>query len=69
MGEMRNAYNIFVAKPKGKRPLERYRSRWDDDIRVDLGEIGWPVIDWVYLAWDRDQWRELLNTILNLRVP
>jgi hypothetical protein len=57
-----------VGKPEGKRPLERLRHRWED-IKIDLREIGWIVVDWIHLAQDRDQWRALVNTVMNLRVP
>jgi hypothetical protein len=50
-----------------KRPLRRHRPRWEDNIRMDLREIGWEVVDWMYLARDRDQWRVVLNTVMNLR--
>jgi hypothetical protein len=56
-------------KPEGKRPLGRTRCRWDDDTRIDLKEIGWEGVDWMHLAQDRDQWRALVNTVMNLRVP
>jgi hypothetical protein len=69
MGEKRNAYRMLVGKPEGKRPLERPRRRWEDNIRMDLREIGWGGMDWIDLAQDRDQWRALVNTIMNLRVP
>jgi hypothetical protein len=68
MEEKRNAYRILVGKPEGKRPLERPRRMWEDNIRMNLGEIGWGVIDWIDLAEDRDQWRALVNTAMNLRV-
>jgi hypothetical protein len=68
MEEMRNVYNILVAKPEGKRPLGRPRRRCDD-IRMDLREIGWEDVDWIHLVEDRDQWRALVNTIMNHRVP
>jgi hypothetical protein len=64
-----NAYRILVGKPEGKRPLERPRRRWVDDIKMDLGEIGWDGRDWIELVQDRDQWRALVNTVMNLRVP
>jgi hypothetical protein len=55
MGEKRNAYRILVGKPEGRRPLRRPRRRWMDNIKMDLREIGWDGIDWIYLAPDRDQ--------------
>jgi hypothetical protein len=69
MGEKRNAYRILVGKPVGKRPLGRPRRRWVDNIRMDLREIGWGGTDWIDVAQDRDQWRALVNTVMNLRVP
>jgi hypothetical protein len=69
MGETRNAYRILVGNPEGRRPLGRPRRRWVDDIKMDLREIGWDGVDWVDLAQDRDQWRALVNTVINLRVP
>jgi hypothetical protein len=69
MREKRNAYRILVGKPEGKRPLGRPRRRWVDNIRMDLGEIGWYGEDGVHLAQDRDQWRALVNTVMNLRFP
>jgi hypothetical protein len=57
-----------VGKPDGKRPLGRPRLRWVDHIKMDLGEIGWDSMDWTGLAEDRDQWRALVNTVMNLRV-
>jgi hypothetical protein len=58
-----------VGKPEGKRPLGRLRRRWEDNIRMALRKIGWRGIDWIDLAQDRDQWRALVNTVMNLRVP
>jgi hypothetical protein len=69
MGEMRNAYRILVGKPEGKRRLRRPRRRWVDSIKMDLVEIGWDGMDWIDLAQDSDQWRALVNTVMNLRVP
>jgi hypothetical protein len=69
MGEMRNFCNILIGKPEGKRSLARSRRRWKDNIRMDLREIGWEGVDCIYLAQDRDQWRAVVNTALNLRVP
>jgi hypothetical protein len=69
MGEKRNAYRILVGKPEGKRPLGRPRYRWEDNIKMDLREIGWGGMDWIDLAQDRDLWRPLVNTIMNLQVP
>jgi hypothetical protein len=64
-----NAYRILVGKSEGKRPLERPSRRWKNNIEMDLREIGWSGIDWIDLTWDRDQWRALANTVLNLLVP
>jgi hypothetical protein len=69
MGETRNAYRILVGKPEGKRPLGKPRRRLVDNIKMDRGEIGWEGRDWIELAQDRDQWRALVNTVMNLRVP
>jgi hypothetical protein len=69
MGEMRNVYRILVGKPEGKRPLGRPRRRWEDNIRMDLREIGCVGMDWIDLVQDRDQWRALVNMVMNLRVP
>jgi hypothetical protein len=65
--KMRNAYRILIGKPEGKRPLGRPSRRWED-IRMDLREIGWEGVDWIHLAEDRGQWRDLVNTEMNLRV-
>jgi hypothetical protein len=69
MGEKRNAYRILVGKPDRKRPLGRPRRRWEDNIKIDLREIRWSGVDWIDLAQDRDQWRSLVNMVMNLRVP
>jgi hypothetical protein len=69
MGEARNANRIFVGKSEGKRPLGRPRRRCVDNIKMDLRDIGLDGWDWIELAPDRDQWRALVNTVMNLRVP
>jgi hypothetical protein len=66
MGETRNAYRIMVGKPEGKRPLGR---PWVDNIKMDFAVIGWDGVDWMELAQDRDQWRALVNTVMNIRAP
>jgi hypothetical protein len=66
MKEMRNKYNILVKKPKGKRPLGRPRRRWED-IRMDLRGIEWEGGDWMHLAQVGSQWRDRVNTVMNLR--
>jgi hypothetical protein len=68
-GEKRNAYRLLVGKLEGKTPLGRPRRRWVDYIRMDLGEVGWGDVDWIDLAKDRNRWRALVNSVLNLRVP
>jgi hypothetical protein len=69
MGERRNAYRLLVGKPEGKRALGRPRRRWVDNIKMDLGVVGWDNVDWIGLAQDRSRWRALVNSVLNLRVP
>jgi hypothetical protein len=63
------SYRILVGKPEGKRPLGRPRRRWVDNIKMDLREMGRDGADWMDMAQDREQWRALVNTVLNLRVP
>jgi hypothetical protein len=58
-----------VVNPEGKRPLGGPGRRWEDNIRMDLREIGWSGMDWIDVAQDRDQWRALVNRVMNLRVP
>jgi hypothetical protein len=67
-GEKRNAYRILVGKPERKRPLGRPTLRWENNIKMDLRGIGWGGMDWIDLAQDRDQWRALVNAVMNLRV-
>jgi hypothetical protein len=69
MGEVRGAYNILIGRPEGRRPLGRPRRRWEGNIKMGLGEIGFGDVDGIYLAQDRDLWRALVNTVMNLRVP
>jgi hypothetical protein len=66
MGEKSNVYMILVGKPEEKRPLRKPRCGWVDNIKIDRREIGWGVMDWIDLAQDRDQWRALVNTVMNL---
>jgi hypothetical protein len=61
-------YRVLMGKPEGKIPLGRPRRRWEDRIRMDLREIGWGSVDWIQLSQDRDRWRDLVNTVMNLRV-
>ena len=58
-----------MGKPGGKRPLGRLRRRWEDNIKMDLQEVGCGVMEWVRLAQDRDRWRALVKAVMNLRVP
>ena len=68
MGERRGVYKVLVGKPEEKRPLGRPRCRWEDNIKVDLQEVGCGGMDWIKLAQDRDGWRALVNAVMNLRV-
>jgi hypothetical protein len=69
MEEKENAYRLLVGKSEGKRPLGRLRHRWVDNVGIDLGEVGLGDVDWIGLAQDRNRWRALVNSVLNLRVP
>jgi hypothetical protein len=69
VGEIRNAYKIFVGKPEGKRPLGKPRRRWKNNNRMNLRERRWESVDWIHLAENRDQWRAVVNTVMNLRLP
>jgi hypothetical protein len=66
---MGNVYEILVGQLLGKGPVSRARRRWEDNIRVDLGGIRSEDVDWIHLAQDRDQWRVVVNTVMNVRVP
>jgi hypothetical protein len=67
-GERRGVYRVLVGKPEGKRPLGRPRLRWEDNIRIDLQEVGCGGMDWIGLAQDRGRWRALVNAVMNFRV-
>jgi hypothetical protein len=66
---MRSVYRILVGKPEERWPLERPRLIWEDNIKMDLQEVGWGYMDWIDLAEDRQRWRALMNAVMNLRVP
>ena len=69
MGEGRGVYRVLVGKPEGKRPLGRPRRRWENNIKMDLQEVGCGGMDWIEPAQDRGRWRALVNAVMNLRVP
>ena len=69
MGEWRGVYRVLVGKPEGKRPLGKPRRRWEVNIKMDLQEVECEGMDWIELAQDRDNWRALVNAVMNLRVP
>jgi hypothetical protein len=69
MGEWRGTYRVLVGKPKGTRSPGRPRRRWEDNIKVDVREIGWGGTVWIDLAQGRDRWRAVVNTVMKLRVP
>jgi len=69
MEKMRGVYRVLVGKPEGKRPLGRPRHRWENNIKMDLQEVGCGGMDWIELARDRDRWRALVNAVMNLRFP
>jgi hypothetical protein len=69
MGERRGAYRALVGNLDGRRPLGRPRRRWEDNIKMDLREVGWGGMDWINLAQDKDRWRAVVNAVMNLRVP
>jgi len=69
MRERRGVYRVLVGKPAGKRPLGRPRTRWENNIKMDLHEVRCGGMDWIELAHDRDRWRALVNKVMNLQVP
>ena len=69
MAERRGLYRVLVRKPEGKRPHERPRHRWEDNIKMDLQEVGCEFMDWIELAQDRDRWWVLVNVVMNLQIP
>ena len=69
MGERIGAYRALVGKPEGSKTLRRHRRRWEDNIKMDLREVGWGGMDWIDVAQDRDRWRTVVTTVVNLRVP
>jgi hypothetical protein len=69
MGEGRGAYRVLVGRPEGRRPLERPKRRWEDNIKMYLQEVEWGGLDWIDMAQDRDRWRAVVSAVMNLRVP
>ena len=69
MGERRGIYRVLVGKPEGKRSLGRPKRRWEDNIKMDLQEVGCGSMDWIELTQERDRWRALVNAVTNLQVP
>jgi hypothetical protein len=69
MGTRRGVYRVLVVKPVGKRPLWRTKRRWEDNIKMDVHEVGCGSMDQIALAYDRDRWRALVNAVMNLRNP
>ena len=69
LGDRRGVFKVLVGKHEGKKPFRRPRCRWEDNIKMDLQEVGCGDLDWIALAQDRDRWRALANAVINLRVP
>ena len=69
MGEGRGVYKVLVGKSEGKRPLGRPRRKWEDNIKMDLQEVGCGGMEWIEVAQDRDRWRALVNAVMNLQIP
>jgi hypothetical protein len=69
MGEGRGAYRVLLGRPKGRRPLGRPRRKWEDNIKMELQEVGWGCMDWIDMAQDTYRWRALVSAVMNLRVP
>jgi hypothetical protein len=66
---IRDLRNILIGRPEGGKPPEKPRSRWEINIRLDLREVGWEVVGWIHLAQDKDQWRAVVNMLMNFGVP
>ena len=69
MGEGRGVHRVLVGKPEGKRPMGRPKPKWEDNIKMDLQEVGGGCGDWMELAQDKDMWRAFVNTVMNLQIP
>jgi hypothetical protein len=69
MGDGRGTYRVLGWRPDGKRPYGRRMRRWEGNIKMELQEMGWGVVDWINLAQDRDRWRTVINVLMYLRVP
>ena len=69
MGERKGVYRVLMVKPEGKRPLGSPRRRWENNIKMELQEVGCGSIDWIYLVYGRDRWQAKLNEVMNLLVP
>jgi len=65
----RSVYKVLVGKPDGKRPLGKPRHRWEDNIKMDLQEVGYGGMDWIDVAQDRDRWRAFVNAVMSIRIP